>query len=131
LDGQDNDGQDSATRTLNAYTALVRENINYNDLVFSRQRDVRLIDEFVDIIIDTLMTKGDTVRINSELKPRALVKSTLLKLKYDHVDFALNQFKNFSEPITKKKPFILTVLYNSSLEINAHYTNLVESDKWQ
>ena len=130
-DGQDIDETEDIVRKLNAYIELVKDNISYNDLALSRRFDIELVDEFIEIIIDTIMTEGGTIRINGEDKPRALIKSAFLKLKHEHIEHAIDQFKSVQERITKKRQYILTLLYNCRLETDSHYTNLVQSDKWQ
>ena len=116
---------------IESYTALLKENISYRSFEISRPHDIRLVDEFLAIILDTIMTKGETVRIGGEDKPRALVSATLLKLTYDDIEHVLDQFKNVTERISKKKQYILTMLYNCKMELDSHYTNLVNHDKWQ
>ena len=118
-------------RKINGYTLLVKENINYNDLAQSRPYEMPLVDEFIAVIIDTIFTEGSTVRIGGENKPRELVKSQLLKLTYDDIEHAIDQFKGVTERITKKKQYILTMLYNCKMEIDSHYTNAYNADRWQ
>ena len=118
-------------RKINGYTLLVKENINYNDLVQSRPYEVPLVDEFIAVIIDTVFTEGSTVRIGGENKPRELVKSQLLKLTYNDIEHAIDQFKGVTERITKKKQYILTMLYNCKMEMDSHYTNAYNADRWQ
>jgi len=137
------DGQDMAeysangcatwmrSRNMDGYTAWLKEHIRYSDLSVSRPYDMPLVDEFVAIVIDVVMTDGETIRIGCEYKPRALVTSVLMKLTYEDVDHAIDQFKSVTERITKKKQYILTMLYNCKLEREAHYTNAYISDRWQ
>jgi len=116
---------------INGYTLLVKENIGYSDLAQSRPYEMQLVDEFVAIIIDTVFTDGKTVRIGREDKPRELVKSQLLKLNYSDIEHAIDQFKGVTERITKKKQYILTMLYNCKMEMDSHYTNAYNADRWQ
>jgi len=71
---------DITVEMLDFYTDLVKSNIGYDYLMDSMPHDMGLVDEFVAIIIDTLYTVGQTIRIGGEDKPRALVHSQLLKL---------------------------------------------------
>jgi hypothetical protein len=85
------------------------------------------VDEFVAIIVDVIMSEGGTIRIGGEDKPRELVRSRLLKLDYDDIEHAIDQFKSVTERITKKKQYILTMLYNCKMEKDSHYRNLYYS----
>ena len=130
--GQDKDRTDGCTaREIEAYTALIKDNIGYDELADTKPYDMALVDEFVAIIIDALFTKGGTVRIGREDKPRELVKSVLQKLNYNDIEHAIDQFKGVTERITKKKQYILTMLYNCKMENDSHYTNAYHADKWQ
>ena len=86
-----------------------------------------MVDEFVGIILDVLLSQSKTIRINGESKPRELVKRNLLKLNYFDIEYVLNQFKRQGERIKKTRQYILSMLYHSPMELNAHYTNLVQS----
>lgn len=113
---------------FNDYLEAVRENIGYDELALTHADDMDLINEFVNIILDALLTQGGTVRINGEDKPRELVKANLMKLTYADIEYVLWQFKEHGERIKKKPQYILSMLYHSPMERNAHYTNCVKAD---
>lgn len=110
------------------YVELIRENIGYDELALTHADDMDLINEFVNIILDALLTEGGMVRINGENKPRELVKSNLMKLTYADIEYVLWQFKEHGERIKKKPQYILSMLYHSPMERNVHYTNCVKAD---
>lgn len=111
---------------LETTLSVVQENIDYEGLKVSHANDMPLIDEFVRIMVDAILSKGQTVRIGGEEKPRALVKSALMKLNYFHLEHTLSQFKAYSKQIRKKKQYILSMLYNSSMELEAGIVNDVQ-----
>lgn len=114
---------------LEATLSIIHENISYEDLKLAHALDMELVDEFVNIILDTLLSQSQTIRINGENKPRELVKNGLMKLTYSNIEYVLEQFKEHGERIKKKHQYILSMLYHSTLELNAHYTNWVQSDR--
>ncbi len=118
------DGQPEIQATL----SLIHENVDYNSLKISHAGDISMIDEFVNIILDALLSQSKTVRINGENKPRELVKSNLMKLTYADIEHVLWQFKEHETRIKKKQQYILSMLYHSPMERNAHYINWVHSD---
>ncbi|GHU81473.1 hypothetical protein FACS1894191_8380 [Clostridia bacterium] len=107
------------------YTELVKENIAYEDLMIARPYNRRMIDEFIAVIIDALISKSPYVCVDGVDRPRELVKHNLLRLDYGDMEHAINQFEGITERIFKKKQYILTLLYNCKLEMDSHYTNLV------
>lgn len=118
------------TVDLQGTLSLIKENIDYDSLKIAHADELNLIDEFVNIILDALLSQSKTVRINGENKPRELLKSNLLKLTYADIEHVLWQFKEHGESIKKKQQYILAMLYNSPMERNAHYTNLVKAN-WE
>lgn len=112
---------------LQEYLTIIQKNICYEDLKLTHTADMKLIDECISILLDTLLSQSKTVHISGEDKPRQLVISNLLKLEYHDIVHVIEQYKSQSTKITKKRQYILTMLYNSKLELESHYTNLVQS----
>lgn len=113
---------------IQATLSLIHENIDYDSLKVAHADDLKLIDEFVSIILDALLSQSKTVRINGESKPRELVKSNLMKLTYADMEHVLSQFKVHGERIKKKQAYILSMLYHSPMELNTHISNAVHAD---
>jgi len=107
---------------------LIKANIGYEDFQESRPCDMGLVDEIVAIMVDVLVTPGAYVSLEGENKPRKLIARRLMKLGHWHIEHVLGQFKAITTPIKKKRQYFLTMLYNASLEFEAHYTNAVNSD---
>jgi hypothetical protein len=126
-DRQNNAYKDDYVSLMDLIT-LVKSNINYNDLLLTHKLKKGLIDEFINIILDALLTQSKTIRIGKEDKPKELVRSNLLKLTYENIEYALEKFEEVGQKIQKKHQYILTMLYYSVLEKNAHYENLVNSN---
>ena len=93
------------------------------------KRNIGLIDEFVNVMLDVLLSEGGVIRINGEVKSRELIQSQIAKLEYADVEYVMMQFKQQKERIKKKSQYILSMLYQSRLERNAHYTNWVQSNE--
>lgn len=121
----DEDETDVTAKRIDDMFERIKENIDYSDFELDRPNDISLINEIIDIMIDAIMSTSKHVRIDGEDKPRELVRNVLLKLGYEHIDHVVEQFKDFTGRVNKKRQFILTMLYNSKMELDSHYTNLV------
>ena len=122
-------GKDKNDMTdVQAYESIIKKNIAYDDLLLSYPLDQALIDELVNIMLDTILSKGEYVRIGREEKPRTLVSSVLLKLGYNNVEYVLEKYKGQLNRIQKKHAYLLSMLYYSAMETDAHYTNTVQAD---
>ena len=124
------DVTDDIAQKIETYTDLIKQNICYNDLLISKRFDAKLIDEFISIMIDVILTPGQYVRISGEDKPRGLVKSNFLKLNYSDMEHAIDKFKGVTDRIIKKKQYITSLLYNCKMELDSHYCNLVKYDMY-
>jgi hypothetical protein len=116
------------TDRITELTGEIKEQIGYNDFALAHPFDILLVDEIVSIIVDTILTVSETVRVDGEIKPRGLVAHRLMELDYQTVEHVLGQFKAQTGRIRKKRQYLLTVLYNAQHEFNAHYTNEVNAD---
>ena len=113
---------------VQTYEGIIKKNIAYDDLMLSHTLDQALIDELINIMLDTILSKSEYVRIGREEKPRSLVSSILLKLRYDHIEYVVFRYREQMQHITKKHSYLLSMLYHSAMETDAHYTNAVRAD---
>jgi len=119
------------SRKIEDYREAVKANIEYDGLINIYRHKTDLVDEIVGIIVDTNFTERAYFTINRSFKPKALVIDQLSKLTYSNVELAIDQFLAVDAPIKNKKGYILTTLYNSVMETEAHYSNLYESNKYK
>lgn len=122
------DRQTDSRINVELILSLIRENIDYENLKLSHPNEMDLVDNFVNVMLDALLSKSKTVHINGQEKPRELVKSNLMKLNYADMEYALIKFQEYGSRIKKKQPYILSMLYHASMERAAHYINCVQAD---
>ena len=70
---------------------MIRGNIGYEDLLTTHPYDRNMIDGITALILETVLTKSETIVIASNRYPAAIVKSKFLKLGY----------RNTSHPVKK------------------------------
>ena len=70
---------------MDAYRSLIRENIRYEDFVQKRPWDVGQLDEMVELMVETVCSNRENVRVCGNDLPQAVVKSRLLKLDGSHI----------------------------------------------
>ena len=69
-----------AMDTIRAYREILKENIEYDILRKNLGYDCDLLDEILDILVDTVCSTRKMIRIGGEDYPKEVVKSRLLKL---------------------------------------------------
>lgn len=104
--------------------ADIKQQIGYSAL--ATLGDTSLLDEVVLNMLDMYHSCG--VKIKDEVKPQAIVHSVLSKVTYWHIVYLLDRFKQVTTPIKNKKSYLQTMIYNSVLEQQAHFTNEVQVD---
>jgi len=81
---------DQKEQTINAYAELVKKNIDFDVLLHTYSREQDLVEEIYQLILETVQTEKDMIRIAGEYYPAGFVKGKLLKLNYSHKEFILS-----------------------------------------
>ena len=111
---------------MEAYRETIHENIEYDSLVDRYGRD--RIDEYVQIMLDAICSKSETVRVDRAEYPTELVRIRLLKLGYGHLEYVLDCMARNTTKVHNIKNYLLTALYNSYVTIDSYYSAEVNHD---
>ena len=110
------------------YSALIRNNIEYDVLHDRFPYDQDIIEELYELILETLLSKKDEVVIASDRYPTELVKSRFLKLRFEHMVYVINCMKNNPTKVRNIKKYMMTVLFNSVATMGNYYQAEVNND---
>ena len=113
---------------MDGYRALIRENIGYNDFVQERPYDAAQLDEMVELIVEAVCSRKETIRVAGNDFPQAVVKSRLLKLDGQHIRFVFGCLRENTTQVRNMKQYLLTVLFNAPVTIESHYAAQVNHD---
>lgn len=115
---------------MDAYRALIHENISYGDLLRDHPYDADLIDGYVELMVEVCCTGRETVRVNQEELPAAVVRSRLLKLDWEHILYVMESMQRNTTQVVNVRAFTLSALYNAPT-IGQYYTSQVSHDMAQ
>ncbi|WP_449291002.1 DUF6017 domain-containing protein [Oscillibacter ruminantium] len=115
-------------RERNIYRSLILENIEYDILISGNKFIQEDLDEIVEIMLDAVCANKSMIRISGQDMPREVVKSRLLKLTSEHIQFVLDCMKNNTTKVRNIKQYLLTTLYNAPITISNYYGALVNHD---
>ena len=87
------------------------------------------LDGIFSLGVDVLSSKKDTIRINGEDMPRQQVADRLLSLDFTHIDYVLESLKSVSRPVRNMRSYLLTLLYNAPITIDAYITALIAQNE--
>ena len=110
------------------YHQMILNNIGYECLVDVYNRE--MLNEIVELIVDTICSEQKFIRIGGDRKPRDVVKSQFLKLNSEHIRFVLKCLKENTSKVINIRQYLLTVLYNAPFTISNYYSALVQHDMY-
>ena len=127
--GSDQKGRDRM-RERESYRELILENIEYDYLIQNRQLDRDRLDELVELMVDTVCSNREMIRIAGDDYPAEVVKSRFLKLNSSHIEYVLDRMRENTTYVRNIKKYLLAALYNAPATIDSYYTSLVSHDMY-
>ena len=122
-------GKEAATQSaIEIYREIIMDNIEYFHLVQNTRTDRELLDEIVDLLVETVCSARKTIRIAGDDYPAELVKAKLMKLDSSHIEFVIDCLRKNTTEIRNIKKYLLASLFNAPSTINGYYTALVAHD---
>ena len=80
-------------RERESYRELILENIEYDYLIQNHQLDRDRLDELVELMVDTVCSNREMIRIAGDDYPAEVVKSRFLKLDSSHIEYVLDRMR--------------------------------------
>ena len=127
--GSDGMGRDWM-RERESYRELILENIEYDYLIQSHQLDRDRLDELVELMVDTVCSRRETIRIAGDDYPAEVVKSRFMKLDSSHVRYVMDCMRDNTTYVRNIKKYLLAALYNAPSTISNYYSSLVQHDMY-
>ena len=113
-----------------SYRELILENIEYDCLIQNHRLDRDRLDELVELMVDTVCSRRETIRIAGDDYPAEVVKSRFLKLNSSHIEYVLDRMRENTTYVRNIKKYLLAALYNAPATIDSYYAALVNHDMY-
>jgi hypothetical protein len=127
----DGNGTEAASQSaVEIYRDIIKDNIEYDILAERYRYDAQLLDEIVDIMLETVCTARKTIRVAGDDYPAELVKSKLMKLNSGHIEYVFDCMKENTTKVRNIKKYLLAVLFNAPSTIDNYYAALVNHDMY-
>lgn len=107
---------------------MILKNLEYDHLRQEPTVDQEMLEEIVELVVETVCTSRQTIHIAREDYPAELVKAKFMKLTGEHIQFVMDCMKKNTTKIRSIKQYLLTALFNAPTTINSYYTALVSHD---
>ena len=115
-------------RERESYRELILENIEYDILVQNERMDRDRLDELVELMVDTVCSRREMIRVAGDDYPAEVVKSRFLKLSSSHIEYVLDRMRENTTYVRNIKKYLLAALYNAPATIDSYYASLVNHD---
>lgn len=113
-----------------AYTQIIKDNIEYEALKLDMGYQGALVDEIVELLVETVSVKREHIRISGADYPYQLVKGKLLKLDYSHIRYVMDCMQKNTTKVANIRAYLLTALYNAPSTIDSYYQAEVNHDMY-
>lgn len=113
---------------MQAYGSLIKENIDYDNLLITHPFEQELINGIYELILETVLCQNEEILIASNWYPVQLVKSKFLKLKYSHIEYVIECLKKNTSKVKNIKKYMLAALFNAPATIDGYYQAEVNHD---
>ena len=113
---------------MRVYEEIIKENISYGDLLIAHPLERETIEGIMQLILETVLNKSQTMLIASNTYPAALVKSKFLKLGYYHIEYVLGCLSNSTTKVKNIKKYLLAALFNAPSTMDSYYRAEVNHD---
>ena len=110
------------------YRELILENIEYDYLIRNHPLDRDRLDELVELMVDTVCSNREMIRVAGDDYPAEVVRSRFLKLNASHIEYVLDRMRENTTYVRNIKKYLLAALYNAPVTMDSYYTSLVSHD---
>ena len=120
--------QTIGTDEMKAYSELIKENISYDILRERYPFEKEMLEGIYELILEVVLTQGDSILIASNQYPSQLVKSKFMKIDSMHVEYVLDCLMGNTTKVKNIKKYLLAALFNAPSTIKGYYQAEVNHD---
>ncbi|RAQ29662.1 helix-turn-helix domain-containing protein [Hydrogeniiclostridium mannosilyticum] len=110
------------------YREIVKDNIEYDHLIRNTKIDKERLDEVVELILETLCSTAQYIKVGGEKFPAELVKSRLLKIDTSHIEYVFDRIDQNTTKVYNIRAYLLKTLFSAPSTMGHFYTAEVNHD---
>lgn len=85
----------------------------------------------MELMAETCASRRESIRVNGEDLPMALVKKHFLNLDGEHIRYVMESLRSCTTQVANIRAYTLAALYNASTTMNQYYAMQVSYDMAQ
>lgn len=124
--GREKDDSQSAR-----YQQYFREALDYQVLLMDHPNEKQMLDGIVELLAEVCASRRKTIRLNGEEQPMEAVRSRFKQLNLEHIRYVFLMLSQTSGNVKNMSRYLLTLLYNAPVQMQAYYQMRVNYDQAQ
>lgn len=124
-------GKENGNEEYQQYYQYFYEQLGMEYLQKDYPYDVDRLENILELVVETVCSKRQIIRIGGDDRPIEVVKSRFMKLDSEHIRYVLDCFKENTTKIRNIRQYILASLYNAPTTIGSYFDALVRHDMAQ
>lgn len=104
----------------------IRENISYE--ILAKKIPKGDLDEMVELVVEVMLARGETVRIGGRLVLASLARERMLRLNAEHICYVWDCLESTKSEIRNIKAYMLESLFNAPATMESFYRARVNWD---
>ena len=126
-----NCGKENGNEEYQQYYQYFYEQLGMEYLQKDYPYDVDRLENILELVVETVCSKRQIIRIGGDDRPIEVVKSRFMKLDSEHIRYVLDCFKENTTKIRNIRQYMLSSLYNAPTTIGSYFDALVRHDMAQ
>lgn len=126
-----NCGKENGNDEYQQYYQYFYEQLGMEYLQKDYPYDVDRLENILELVVETVCSKRQIIRIGGDDRPVEVVKSRFMKLDSEHIRYVLDCFKKNTTKIRNIRQYMLASLYNAPTTIGSYFDALVRHDMAQ
>ena len=98
-------------RERESYREIILENIDYDILTQDEKLDRDRLDELVELMVDTVCSNQEMIRIAGDDYPAEVVKSRFLKIDSSHIEYVLERMRENTTYLIQPLLYLLHIRF--------------------
>lgn len=124
-------GKDNGNEEYRQYYQYFYEQLGIEYLKKDYPYDLGILESILELVVETVCSKRQIIRIGGDDRPVEVVKSRFMKLDSEHIRYVLDCFKGNTTKIRNIRQYMLATLYNAPTTIGSYFDALVRHDMAQ
>jgi len=126
-----NCGKENGNEEYQQYYQYFYEQLEMEYLQKDYPYDGDRLENILELVVETVCSKRQIIRIGGDDRPIEVVKSRFMKLNSEHIRYVLDCFKENTTKIRNIRQYMLASLYNAPTTIESYFDALVRHDMAQ